>query len=85
MNTNRPASEIRIGSIKATIWANDVADEKYEKREKRYSVKLCRLYKEKDSDEWRTTDSLGKEDLLVAAKVLDQAHTWIVETPNGAE
>ena len=29
-------------------------------------------------DEWRETDSLGHDDLLSAAKLLDMAHTWIV-------
>ena len=30
-------------------------------------------------DEWKQTQSFGRDDLLVLAKVADQAHTWTVE------
>jgi hypothetical protein len=35
-----------------------------------------RSYKEAE-DSWKETDSLGYNDLLSMAKLLDQAHTWI--------
>jgi hypothetical protein len=28
---------------------------------------------------WKTTDSFGRDDLPVLAKVADQAHTWIFQ------
>ena len=67
----RPANELRIGSIKATIWKNDTA------AGVRYNVTLSRLYK--DGEQWKSTESFGRDDLLVVAKVADQAHTWICE------
>ena len=66
-----PANKIRIGSLQATIWRN--AAEKGDW----YSVQLARGYKTDDG--WRDSDRLGSDDLLPAAKLLDQAHSWIVQ------
>ena len=69
--SNPPVHTIRMGLIKASIWKNQtrVGD--------RHNVSLCRLYK--NGDVWKESTKLGKDDLLVASKVLDQAHTWIIE------
>ena len=70
---SKPVHEIRLGAIKAAIWANDT------ERGKQYSVSPARLYK--DGDEWKSAVTFGRDDLLVLAKVLDMAHTWIHENP----
>ena len=72
----RPAHELRLGSIKATIWKNDTA------AGVRYNATLSRLYKE--GDQWKSTESFGRDDLLVVAKVTDQAHTWICQQAQDA-
>ncbi|WKZ57701.1 MAG: hypothetical protein QY326_03280 [Bdellovibrionota bacterium] len=72
MTTKKPAHTIRLGSIKAAIWANEAKNSGT-----RFNVTVCRLYK--DGDEWKQSDSFGRDDLLVVAKVLDVAHTWIFE------
>ena len=36
-----------------------------------------RLYK--DGDDWKTTDSFGRDELPLVAKVADMAHTWIYQ------
>ena len=73
---NRPIHEIRLGSIKAAIWANET------KAGTRHSIKLARLYR--DGDEWATSDTFGRDDLPLVSKVADLAHTWIfAETQNG--
>ena len=41
-----------------------------------YSVNPSRSYKKGD-ETWKETDSLGFDDLLTMAELLDQAHTWI--------
>ncbi|MCA9234563.1 MAG: hypothetical protein KDA44_03800 [Planctomycetales bacterium] len=64
-----PVEEIRLGPVKAAIWENETAVGR------RYNVTVCRLYK--DEDQWKQTDSFGRDDLLLLAKVVDQAHTWI--------
>ena len=77
--TNKPAHVIRIASIKANIW------EVKTKFGKLHNVKLIRVYKEESM--WKETSSLQRDDLLTAAKVLDQAHTWICDqktTPDTA-
>ena len=58
-----------MGYIKAAIWENSVSDIV------RYNVTFSRIYK--DQAEWKASDSFGRDDLLVLAKVADQAHTWI--------
>ena len=64
-----PAHKIRIGTLQATIWRNSSDKGNW------YSVQLTRGYKVDDG--WRETDNLGFDDLLAAAKLLDQAHTYI--------
>ena len=74
----RPVHEIRLGRVKAAIWANET------EHGIRHSVTLCRVYKDQ-GDKWKTTDSFGRDDLLVLAKVSDLAHTWICENGKGQE
>ena len=70
-STNRPAHQIRYGSVKVLIWENKTANGT------RYNVTASRLYK--SDEEWKETGSFGRDDLLVLAKALNQAHTWIFE------
>lgn len=65
----RPVHEIRMGRIKAAIWRNETDNGP------RYNVTLARVYKTDDG--WESTDSFGRDDLLLVAKVADCAHTWI--------
>ena len=69
--TNQPAREIRIGGIKAVIWLNQTQNGD------RHNVQFQRLYR--DDGTWKQTDSFGRDDLLVLAKVADLAHTWIYQ------
>ena len=71
MENNKPAHEIRIGSIKAALWRNETQPGA------RYGVTFSRLYK--DGEQWKSSDSFGRDDLLLLAKVADRAHTWITE------
>ena len=70
--TNRkPIHEIRMGRIKAAIWQNETDNGI------RYNVTIGRLYK--DGSDWKQTESFGRDDLPVLAKVADQAHTFIFQ------
>jgi len=71
MSANRPVHEVRFGHIKAAIWANDLDGRV------RHNVTLQRLYK--DGDDWKTSQSFGRDDLTLVAKVADQAHSWIFQ------
>ena len=65
----KPAHEVRLGSIKAAVWANETTSGR------RYNATFSRLYK--DGAQWKSSDSFGRDDLLVVAKVADLAHSWI--------
>jgi len=68
---SQPAHKIRIGSLQVTIWRNHGDNGNW------YSCIPSRAYKQEDV--WNETDSLGFDDLLAMAKLLDLAHTWIVQ------
>ena len=65
----RPVQEIRVGAIRAAIWRNETESGI------RHNVTFERIYR--DGEEWRSTSSFGRDDLLLLGKVADQAHTWI--------
>ncbi len=67
----KPVHEVRMGRIKAAIWANETDNGV------RHNVTITRLYK--DGDEWKTSTSFGREELPLVAKVADLAHTWIFQ------
>ncbi len=77
MGNSKPVSEIRIGSIKATVWPNDTEGRT------RYTVTFSRLYN--DGDQWKTTQTFGRNDLLVLAKVADETHSRIFEIQQGGD
>ena len=70
---DKPVHEVRLGSIKAAIWRNETATGA------RHNVTFSRIYRDRDGDAWKSTDSFGRDDLLLVAKVADQAHSWILE------
>lgn len=65
----RPAHEVRLGRIKAAIWANQGDNGTW------YNVTLSRNYR--DGDEWKSSTSFGRDELLTVAKVADLANSWI--------
>lgn len=71
----RPVQEIRMGRIRAAIWENETTNGT------RFNVTVSRIYK--DGDTWKDSNSFGRDDLLVVAKVLDRCHTWI-HSENGS-
>jgi hypothetical protein len=68
---NRPVHEVRLGTVKASIWENTYGETT------RHNVTFVRAYKDKEGDQWKTTESFGRDDLLLLAKVIDRAHAWI--------
>ena len=70
-SNSKPVAELRIGAVKATVWENDVGGIT------RHNVTFSRIYR--DGDQWKTTQSLGFNDLLVLAKLADQKNTLIAE------
>ena len=72
MANPKPVAEVRIGRVKAAIWSNETKEGRT-----RHNVTFSRLYK--DGNEWKRTQSFGRNDLLVLAKMADQAHSRIFE------
>ena len=73
MANQRPTATVRIGTVKAAIWENKNNGERA-----RYNVTFSKRYRDAEG-QWKTTHSFGRNDLLVLAKVADQAHSQIVE------
>ena len=68
----KPVHEVRLGRIKATIWANQTDNGI------RYNVTFSRLYKP-EGGEWQDSSSFGRDDLPLVAKAADRVHSWIFE------
>ena len=69
-NSQKPV-EVRIGAIKATIWTNESDSGPW------HSVTFSRIYK--DGEEWKNSSTFRRDDLLLLAKVVDRAHTRILQ------
>ena len=72
-----PVHTVRIGGVKVAIWKNSTQNGPM------YNCTLVRSYKNQQG-EWAESQSLSRDDLLVAAKALDLAHTFIVEAETAA-
>ena len=77
MTNQKPVDEIRIGRVKASIWRNETEEQV------RHNITFSRLYK--DGDQWKSTHSFGRNDLLLLAKVADLAHTRLFQLPQEEE
>lgn len=71
---NRPAHTIRYGAVLAAVWRNEV--DRGNASRPIYGVTFSRSYKDGENA-WKESTSFGGDDLLVLAKVADEAHTWI--------
>ena len=79
MANQRPTATVRIGTVKAAIWENKNNGERT-----CYNVTFSKRYRDAEG-QWKTTHSFGRNDLLVLAKVADQAHSQIVELDQGED
>jgi hypothetical protein len=67
---SKPATDFRLGRVKATVWANQAAN-----GDVWYSVEIVRLYL--DAEQWHESTSFGRDDLPLVAKAADMAFAWI--------
>jgi hypothetical protein len=72
MSHRPPIHEIRLGTIRAAIWANESRPD-----DVWFAVTLSRLYK--DGAAWKDSATFRRDDLPVVAKVMDMAYAWIWE------
>jgi hypothetical protein len=69
----KPVHISGVGAIEVAVWKNDTDKGSF------YSVTMSRSFKK--GEEWKQADSFGQDDLLLLAKLLDQAHSWMLEHP----
>jgi hypothetical protein len=69
-NTNKPAHEIRLAGIRATIWKNDTD------KGPRFNTTFERSYLE--GEEWKSSNAFGRDDLLTLGFVAAEALRWIM-------
>ena len=68
--TKLPVKTFRLGHIKAAIWENESDQKKF------YNVTFARTYMD-EARIFHDTDSFGRDDLPLVAKLADQAHSFI--------
>lgn len=65
-----PEHKVHYGRVDVAAWRRQAEDGRAW-----YSFTVSRSYKDRD-DKWQRTASLDEEDLLPAAKALDEAYEW---------
>jgi hypothetical protein len=74
---NLPEKKFRAGAISATVWRNVVKTKDGQDAEVR-TVSFDKRYKDKDTNEWKSSSSLRAMDLPKAVVVLNKAYEYIV-------
>lgn len=67
---NKPAATFRMGTVKATVWANEANGKTF------YSVTFSRGYKD-EAGKWHDADSFGRDDLPRVEKLAAKTYEWI--------
>ena len=67
-----PVKTLRLGRIKAAVWENGGDQRAF------FNVTFARTYMDEEK-KFHDADSFGRDDLLLLAKLADQAHTFICE------
>ena len=68
-----PVQTFRLGRTKAAVWENEA-----DNGQKFFGVTFSRGYRD-EAENWHDTDSFGRDDLPLVAKLADRAHTFIFE------
>ena len=68
---NKPVDYIRLGKIKANIWANQTT------KGIKYNATYSKLYKE--GDQWKESFSFDRDDSLLLSKVADLVNSKIFQ------
>lgn len=71
-SSNKPAEKISVGSVTATVWRNETEDGKTF-----YKTAIENRYRQ--GEEWKTSNSFGKYDLVNLAKAALLAHSAVLK------
>jgi hypothetical protein len=72
-----PAKTITLANLKAAIWRNNEKGPKF-------SATFERIYKDGE-DQWKSSHSYTRDDLLVLAKLADWVFEWMATDGKNAE
>jgi hypothetical protein len=72
---NQPVHQIRHGAISASIWRQETDKGPI------FNVTFQRSYK--DGPDWKTSQSFGRNNLLVLGLIAARAFEWISNQPKG--
>lgn len=72
-----PVHSVKFGKVQASIWRNET------KHGPQFNVTVNRLYLE--NDDWKRSDSFGRDELLCAARALQMSFDWIWAQPKPNE
>lgn len=75
-----PEKSIRAGPVKVSVWRN-----KTEEGRPYYSVSFEKQYLDEESDEWKTSSSLMKNDIPKAILALQEAYRYLVLHRSGKD
>lgn len=72
MENKKPTYEVKLGTIKGTVWLNDVNGKTIP------NISITRLYKKGNS--WESTSNFTHKDLLLVSKVADDIHSYLYQS-----
>lgn len=82
--SNLPEKNFRVGTISASVWRNTITKKDGTSADV-LTVSFDKRYKDKDSDEWKSTKTLRSGDLPKAVVLLNKAYEYILmNSPNNA-
>jgi hypothetical protein len=67
-----PEHKVHFGRVDVAVWKRQSQSDD----RSWYSFSVSRSYKDKD-DQWQRTSNLDEEDLLPAARALEEAYAWV--------
>jgi hypothetical protein len=74
--SNKPVHRIKCGALSVSVWKHESQNGDF------FSANVQRAYTEDDGKTWKHSDSFTRDDLLTAAKLLSEAHTFIMAVEN---
>ncbi|MEM4259632.1 MAG: hypothetical protein QXG00_00190 [Candidatus Woesearchaeota archaeon] len=75
MGRNLPEKKFQAGAISVTIWENET--EREGKKSAYKTINLVRTYRDKKTNEWKTTNSFRITDLPKAILVMNKAYEYL--------
>ncbi len=81
----QPIKEFRVAGISVAVWCNEAEQDGRVIR--RYSVRLKKRYRDRQTGEWKDSDYLFADDLPRARLVLDKAYEYVAlkESEEGSD